>query len=191
MKRLKRWYFAMFVGLVPACNIMSVVLSSALSAESATAVPQQRSWLWMVFGVTLLPAIYEELLFRRILQRLLYPLGAPIAIVLSSVMFTWLHVGSLIDRAAIFILSFALGVSYLLFNDIKYTVALHLFNNVFALCVLIAATFTSGLLTNILVISLYALCVVFSVLYLLLGKQICLKQTSTLWQKRCGLLKRL
>ncbi|GLB46466.1 CAAX amino protease [Philodulcilactobacillus myokoensis] len=95
-------------------------------------------WLSFISTVIVAP-IAEELIFRGLFFRFLFPklnnkwtMG--IGILCSSFVFAWLHVTSFgIELLPYLLGGLILSTTYVLFNDIRYDIGLHMLNNLIAL----------------------------------------------------------
>ncbi len=88
--------------------------------------------IFAIFGIALLPAILEELVFRGIILKGTMQYGKTIAIVLSTLCFTLYH-GSIEQTVYQAVLGVALGLAYITTGDIKVNMLMHFLNNAIVL----------------------------------------------------------
>ena len=93
--------------------------------------------LIFVFGMALVPAIFEEILFRKVLLNSSKRFGNVFAIIFSSLIFGLYHMNANQGIFA-FLIGILFGVIVIKTNSIKLTVLLHFLNNWYA-CMLIIA----------------------------------------------------
>ena len=113
-----------------ASNLVRLLLGfGGYTPPAALQLPTSSGALLLAFlSVCVLPAIFEELLFRGLIQRALSPYGAWFSIVVTSALFALLH-SDLSQLPAIFALSLFLGYVYAFTKNLSYSVLLHFANN--------------------------------------------------------------
>ena len=103
--------------------------------ETESHIPHTVAGILLYFVlVAFVPAIFEEWAFRGILLRSLTPYGKGLALVVSSVIFGFMHIG---PQRVVFATVFGLlaGFIYMKTGTIWYGVLIHLINNAFVLTV--------------------------------------------------------
>lgn len=113
-----------------ASNLVRLLLGfGGYTPPAALQLPTSGGALLLAFlAVCVLPAIFEEILFRGLIQRALSPYGAWFSIVVTSVLFALLH-SDLSQLPAIFALSLFLGYVYAFTKNLSYSILLHFANN--------------------------------------------------------------
>ena len=93
--------------------------------------------LLSVFSLAVLPAIFEEILFRGVVVTLLRPAGERVAIALSAMVFALAH-GSLTQIPFAWILGVVFAYLYLRTGNLLLTMTLHFLNNTMAVLLEVA-----------------------------------------------------
>ncbi len=95
----------------------------------------------VLFTLAIVPAIFEELFFRKSLIDLLKPYGASFAIIFSSILFGLMHM-NLSQSLFAFTIGLVFGSIYYYTKDIKISMLIHFINNGVAALTLILANTT-------------------------------------------------
>ena len=108
---------------------ISAVTSLILTSLGATAIADvSGDLLTVLFRHALMPAVLEELLFRYVTIKLLFPYSRRAALVISSVTFALIHVNLFQIPYALFA-GFALGALTLTSGSVLPAIILHVLNN--------------------------------------------------------------
>ncbi len=190
LKRLTIFYLGFFVGLIPIANIITIILLEITGIPPITHIEQNETLLATFITICILPAIWEELLFRGILQTLLSRIAALPAVIIPTILFTALHIGNPAGMPAIFILSLALSIAMLLFNNIFYVMALHCVNNIFGYTIYRFNVIHSSESAYIATLVLYAVFIFTATTIIFLGRYRCLTEIINLWKRRFARLQR-
>ncbi len=100
-----------------------------VSADANQIVPHNVGELFMtIFTIALLPAIFEEVVFRGIIFKGTLQYGTPVAVILSTLCFTLFH-GSIEQTVYQAVLGVELALAYYVTGDIKVNMLMHFLNN--------------------------------------------------------------
>ncbi|QSH40465.1 type II CAAX endopeptidase family protein [Lentisphaerota bacterium ZTH] len=156
--RMRRWRFSMiFLSVVTALALMFFLAPLTISFKALLiklGIPVQEPifvqlllhasgpCLWMlIFAVTVLAPIAEELMFRRFIFAFLVPyIGFLPALVFTAGLFAAVH-NSLLQLPALFILGIAFQMTYLYYRSIWGGIILHSINNATAVAVLLISNY--------------------------------------------------
>lgn len=94
----------------------------------------------IIISVAILPAIFEELLFRKGIITLTKKYGALFSIILSAVIFGLIH-GNIIQAIFAFFTGLVLGYVYIKTNSIGVCMLIHFINNMFGALAIIMPTY--------------------------------------------------
>lgn len=107
----------------------------------------------LIFALAVIPAIFEELFFRKALIDFTLPYGKTFALLFSSLLFGLIHM-NLSQGIFAFIVGLIFGTIYLYTNNIKIPMLIHFINNGFAAITMVIPESTAILLTLILMVLL-------------------------------------
>lgn len=101
--------------------------------EFAGFVPQKTFWgiICFILGAAIVPAIFEELLFRKWILNYSKIYGNAFAVLISAVLFGLYHL-NLGQGIFAFLIGIIFGIIVIKTSTIKYTVLLHFLNNLYA-----------------------------------------------------------
>lgn len=188
-----KWYLVGLVGLVVAqiINIIFVYvlgISQSETMEVALKVPSTLTGIVLyVIYLALIPAIFEELLFRKVILNGAKQFGNVFAILFTSILFGLFHqnlqqiLGTALIGMVLAIITFKTG-------DVKTSMCVHFTNNLFAsLIQIIYAQMSNGNITTIslvcisivLVILIFAFIGLVLLIKILITKKGTLKQSSS------------
>lgn len=104
--------------------------------DSVNMIPDNGFWgnILLVFGLALVPAIFEELLFRKWILNISKKYGLLFAVIFSSLLFGLYHM-NLNQAIFAFLIGILFGIIAIKTGSIKLTVLLHFLNNLYA-CIL-------------------------------------------------------
>lgn len=108
----------------------------------------------LVIALAIIPAIFEELFFRKALIDFLIPYGRNFALLFSSLLFGLIHM-NLSQGLFAFIIGLIFGAIYLYTNDIKLSIFIHFINNGFAALAMILPEMMILLVTLLLLAVLF------------------------------------
>lgn len=112
-----------------------------------------------LFSSAVIPAVFEELLYRRLICRELTVHGSAFAVIISALLFGLAHF-SFYTFPYAFVCGLVLGFVYLKTGSAKYTAAIHFANNAFSVILSIIEGKVEKLdYTNLTMIMTIALCV--------------------------------
>ncbi len=133
--KLDRIFSVFFVaGVSMLGNVLGKLIEKGLNLNvQHIEMPKDSALAAIFFAVTvlLITPIFEELLFRGIILRLLRPYGAVAAVFITSLVFAFRHIIFAQTLQALF---FSIAVSYLVykFNDLSTAIYAHIFVNLFS-----------------------------------------------------------
>jgi membrane protease YdiL (CAAX protease family) len=87
-----------------------------------------------IISISIIPAIFEELVFRGFILNKFKKFGSPFAIFLSAILFGLFH-GNLVQIPFAFILGLYLGFLVIETNSLWPSILLHFFNNFYAVII--------------------------------------------------------
>ena len=117
------------------------------------------SALLTVFASALVPAVFEELLYRKLFCTELTLHGSAFATIISALLFGLAHY-SFYTFPYAFICGMALAFVYLKTGSVKYTVAIHFANNFFGyICAFISTKMSPFDYLNVMTLLTVALCI--------------------------------
>ena len=142
---LKKWHVAIiaFAGIYAFNLLLSLVIYPLLGLDynmvelfdvNASSPIALKILLFLSLAIT--PGIFEELLFRKGLIDLFSPYGRKFAIVLSAIIFAFIHL-NISQGIFAFGAGLIFGLVYVLTNDIKTSMLIHALNNGLAVLALI------------------------------------------------------
>ncbi len=99
-----------------------------LNTLDLTNIGNPLSKFLVILALAIVPAILEELLFRKAFVDLFRPYGAKFAVIFSAILFGLLHM-NLSQCVFAFIMGIIFGSIYIYTNDIKITMLVHFINN--------------------------------------------------------------
>ncbi len=111
--------------------------------------------LLTIIGIALIPAIFEELFFRKAIIDFTSKYGTTFALLFSAILFGFIHL-NLSQGLFAFIIGILFGSIYLYSRDIKLTILLHFMNNGYAALAEIAPPSAEILLFLLLVLLMIA-----------------------------------
>lgn len=124
-------YFAQNFALIAAAPA-NYVLSELFGNPENVSIPQNvPDFLWLLLSVCILAPVTEELLFRGVIMKLLSPFGIVTAVVVSSVMFSLLHV-SPAGIIVFFAMGVVLGIVRYVSGSVVACVAVHAISNFYS-----------------------------------------------------------
>ncbi len=185
------YFTAIFMFFVPLSNLLASLLIEISSIEPTSGFRPESSLFMSFLLISLLPSIYEEIVFRGLLQSVLSPLGVWAAIILTSIVFTALHMGNVAAMPLIFVLSVFICVGKILFVKLWYAVLLHFLNNFFAFLMYTISVSSPDDFSLGLTLLAHGLVMSISLYIIIKGRKTCPKLIFTLWQKRKSKQKRL
>ncbi len=129
-------WFALFLGFIILAGLIAAVLNGLFSkllpgyaAPEIFTVPSDPvAAFFMMLIICVVPAIFEEILFRGYIQKRLLPHSQGFAIVVTSVLFAVLHARPA-DLPSIFLFSLFLGCVAQRFDTLAAPMILHFINN--------------------------------------------------------------
>lgn len=124
---------------------------SIISAMNVTSDMGWATSLLFVFCISVIPAVFEELLFRKVLIDYSRKIGKVFAIFVSAILFGVIHL-NLGQGIFAFILGIILGIIYTKTGSIKTTMTIHFFNNFLAAMTVLFAD--AGNILNIITFSI-------------------------------------
>ena len=131
-------FILVFLGMIPLTSLLGGLFEKAIASWFAIeevrriAFPDSIIAIILLFFYTcVIPAVFEEVLFRGYIQKKLMPYGAVFAIGVTSALFAFLH-ARLYQIPSVFLLSVALGYISFLQKGIRTSTLLHFINNAFA-----------------------------------------------------------
>lgn len=146
-------YLMGLVGLVLAQIINTIFvclfnIEQSEAMDTALSVPQsQLGILLYIVYLAIVPAIFEELLFRKVILSGAKKFGSVFAVIFTSVLFGLFH-QNLQQTLGTTLIGLVLAIITLKTGDIKTSIAIHFTNNFFATLVQIAyANVESGVVT--------------------------------------------
>ena len=101
-----------------------------------------------IIAIVFIPAIFEELLFRKAILNYSKKYGSVFAVVFSALLFALFHM-NLNQAIFAFIIGILFGVIAIQTSSIKLTVLLHFLNNLYAAFQVILSGFTLEMFNNI------------------------------------------
>lgn len=139
LRRVNNETAAVWVGLFLPVIVAATFLSSLLhflldyffsfSPSAAAAVPEGGFALFLSFlSICVLPAFFEELLFRGCIQATLQPYGQRFAVLTASLLFTLLH-ANVLQLPSTFLLSYFLGWAAVAGGSCTLSMVLHFIYN--------------------------------------------------------------
>lgn len=124
------------------------------------------SKLIVVIALAVVPAIFEELLFRKALIDFLSKYGKTFALLASALLFGLIHM-NLSQGLFAFIIGIIFGTIYLYTKDIKLTMLIHFLNNGYAALAMILPTI-GIFLVGLLLILVFAFAIAFLIISIIL-----------------------
>lgn len=109
--------------------------------------------LILIIALAVIPAVFEELFFRKALINFTLPYGKKFALIFSSLLFGLIHM-NLSQGLFAFIMGLVFGSIYLFTNDIKIPIIIHFINNGFAALTMILPEYGVVIVSLILLIVL-------------------------------------
>ncbi|WP_367925831.1 lysostaphin resistance A-like protein [uncultured Ruthenibacterium sp.] len=151
-KRAELWLFVpVLLGINLLCSLGTSLLQRFLerftnySPPVAVQLPQSGfAMLLYYIGICVVPAIFEELLVRGAIQKLLSHWGAWFSIVVSSVLFMLLH-QDIAQMPSIFVASVLMGLAAYCTGSLAAGMVVHLANNTMSFCFLYATQKLDGI----------------------------------------------
>ncbi|MDL2324294.1 CPBP family intramembrane metalloprotease [Ruminococcaceae bacterium OttesenSCG-928-A16] len=144
--RLPLWLLTpLFLGAMVVVNSVSSLIAGWFGAGNGpAALPKTVAGVLFYFVYTcILPPVLEERLFRGMVQGMLRPWGARFAILVSSLLFAFLHT-NLSAILGVFLLSVLLGYVREITGSVRPGIILHFFNNLASLIMMLGQTYLTG-----------------------------------------------
>ncbi len=189
-RRIMLYFTGLFCGLIPLANLLNLLINLTLGIEPKNQIDVNvnLSVALLFVSVCVIPAVVEEILFRGLIQRFLMRFGAVKAIIITSLIFSSLHMNGMVS---IFILSLALSVAMWLFRSLKFVIVLHLINNCFSYILYLISYYLGENNAFVMGITLHVLLLLFSFITAILGRKRCQNQMIIIWKRRSNSPKRL
>lgn len=120
------YLFNIFLSLVIYPKVgLDYDMTSILNIDSSGSLISK---ILLVFALSIIPGIFEELIFRKGLIDLLIPYGKKLAIFISALLFALIHL-NISQGIFAFVIGLIFGLIYVLTNDIKLSILIHIINN--------------------------------------------------------------
>ena len=120
------YLFNIFLSLVIYPKVgLDYDMTSILNIDSSGSLISK---ILLVFALSIIPGIFEELIFRKGLIDLLRPYGKKLAIFISALLFALIHL-NISQGIFAFVIGLIFGLIYVLTNDIKLSILIHIINN--------------------------------------------------------------